>query len=221
MKIVAHIPVKLRSQRLPGKNIKQLGGKPLIHYVQQTIKSVKGIDEVFVYCSDERIKGYLLDGVRFLKRSPSLDSDSTKINEVLQAFAKDVKADLYVLVHATAPFISAASIEAGLEAVKSGAADSALAVEKMQDFFWQDGKPLNYDPASIPRTQDLNPIYKETCGLYIFSYDLLMKHNRRVGFAPKLIEVSTREAVDIDTEEDFMLAQAMLNANGRGALTTL
>lgn len=216
MKTVAVIPIKFHNQRLPGKNIKLLGGKPLISYIQQTIKKVADIDKVYVYCSDERIKDYLLDGVKYLKRSETLDRDTTKINDVLSAFAKDVKADYYVLVHATAPFVSADSIKIGIDAIKDGVADSALAVEKMQHFLWQDGKPLNYNPADIPRTQDLNPIFKETSGFYIYSYDMIMKENRRVGNRPKLVEVNGRERIDIDEEEDFIMAQMILNTDRGG-----
>ena len=83
----------------------------------------------------------------------------------------------------------------------------------MQDFLWQDGKPLNYDPSNIPRTQDLKPIYKETSGFYIYSKDLITKHNRRVGFKPKLVAVSGFEAIDIDEEEDFILAETILKTH--------
>lgn len=213
MKTVALIPIKFHNQRLPGKNIKPLNGKPLISYIQETVKKVSGIDNIYVYCSDERVVDYLLPGIKYLKRPTSLDTDTTKINEVLLSFARNVDSDLYILVHATAPFISADSIQKGLDAVIGGEADSALAVETMQDFLWQDGKPLNYDPSNIPRTQDLKPIYKETSGFYIYSKDLITKHNRRVGFKPKLVAVSGFEAIDIDEEEDFILAETILKTH--------
>lgn len=215
MKIVALIPIKFHNQRLPGKNIKPLGGKPLISYIQETLKKVKGIDDIYVYCSDERIKPYLLDGVKYLKRSEELDKDSTKINEVLKSFACDVSADYYLLTHATAPFISAESIQSGVDAVLNGKADSALSVERLYDFLWKDGVPMNYDPANIPRTQDLDPIYKETCGYYIYSRYLILNENRRVGKNPALIEVSEIEAVDINNADDFELADAIYSSKAK------
>lgn len=211
MKTIALIPIKFNNRRLPGKNIKPLGGRPLMQHIQETLLQVKGIDEIYVYCSDEGVKEYLLPGVCYLKRPQSLDQDSTKINEVLASFAQAKKADLYLLTHATAPFIKAESIQKGIDAVKSGNYDSAFAVIRQQDFLWQNGKPLNYDLSAIPRTQDLVPIYRETCGFYLYTYRQIMGQNRRIGDKPYFVEVSEIEAVDIDEQEDFDLAEAIVN----------
>ncbi|HBT65405.1 MAG TPA: HAD family hydrolase [Ruminococcaceae bacterium] len=214
MKNVAFVPVKLNSQRLPNKNIKPFdNGDPLISYILKTLKQVKSIDEIYVYCSNEEIKKYLPEGIKYLRRSATLDSDKTLINEVLTSFAKDVVADVYVLAHATAPFLRHESIERGLIKVNSGEYDSALTVKKMQDFIWQNGKPFNYDLNNIQRTQDLEPLYIETTGLYIYSRELILKHNRRIGEKPYLIEVSEIEAVDINETSDFEIANAIFNSN--------
>ena len=211
MKTIALIPIKFNNRRLPGKNIKPLGGRPLMQYIQETLLQVKGIDEIYVYCSDEGVKEYLLPGVCYLQRPQSLDQDSTKINEVLASFAQAKKADLYLLTHATAPFIKAESIQKGIDAVKSDNYDSAFAVIRQQDFLWQNGKPLNYDLSAIPRTQDLVPIYRETCGFYLYTYWQIVEQNRRIGDKPYFVEVSEIEAVDIDEQEDFDLAEAIVN----------
>ena len=211
MKTIALIPIKFNNRRLPGKNIKPLGGRPLMQYIQETLLQVKGIDEIYVYCSDEGVKEYLLPGVCYLKRPQSLDQDSTKINEVLASFAQAKKADLYLLTHATAPFIKAESIQKGIDAVKSDNYDSAFAVIRQQDFLWQNGKPLNYDLSAIPRTQDLVPIYRETCGFYLYTYWQIVEQNRRIGDKPYFVEVSEIEAVDIDEQEDFDLAEAIVS----------
>ena len=211
MKTIALIPIKFNNRRLPGKNIKPLGGRPLMQYIQETLLQVKGIDEIYVYCSDEGVKEYLLPGVCYLQRPQSLDQDSTKINEVLASFAQAKKADLYLLTHAPAPFIKAESIQKGIDAVKSGNYDSAFAVIRQQDFLWQNGKPLNYDLSAIPRTQDLEPIYRETCGFYLYTYRQIMGQNRRIGDKPYFVEVSEIEAVDIDEQEDFDLAEAIVS----------
>ena len=219
MKTIALIPIKFNNRRLPGKNIKPLGGRPLMQYIQETLLQVKGIDEIYVYCSDEGVKEYLLPGVCYLQRPQSLDQDSTKINEVLASFAQAKKADLYLLTHATAPFIKAESIQKGIDAVKSGNYDSAFAVIRQQDFLWQNGKPLNYDLSAIPRTQDLEPIYRETCGFYFYSYAQIVDRNRRIGENPCLIEVDEEESVDIDEADDFAMAECVLNMkvrNNRG-----
>lgn len=212
MKTVAVVPMKLNNRRLPQKNIKAFtNGEPLCQYILSTLLKVEGIDEVYVYCSDEVIKNYIPEGVKYLKRSASLDLDTTKMNEVLECFARDVPADVYVMTHTTAPFISAESISKGLRAVLSGDHDSSFAVKKLQDFLWKDGKPFNYQLDNIPRTQDLPPLYEETSGFYIYRSEIITDMHRRIGNTPYLVEVGEIEAIDIDEPEDFEIADAVYN----------
>ena len=132
-KVVAFVPMKLNNERLPGKNTKAFnGGKPLLTYILDTLTKVKGVDEAYVYCSNDEVKKYLPDGIKFLKRSESLDTSSTLIIDVLKAFAEDVDADIYVLTHATAPFIKAKTIETAIDKVKNEEYDSAFTVKPIQ-----------------------------------------------------------------------------------------
>lgn len=134
-KVVAFVPMKLNNERLPGKNTKAFkGGKPLLTYILDTLTKVEGIDETYVYCSNEEVKKYLPNGIKFLKRSESLDTSSTLIIDVLKAFAEDVDADIYVLAHATAPFIKAKTIETAIDKVKNEEYDSAFTVKPIQEF---------------------------------------------------------------------------------------
>lgn len=212
MKTVAIVPMKLNNRRLPQKNTKPFtNGKPLCHYILSTLLTVDGIDEVYVYCSNPDIQEFIPNGVKYLRRSENLDQDSTKMNEVLKCFAKDVSADIYVMTHTTAPFITRESISKGLKAVESGEYDSSFAAKKLQDFLWKDGAPFNYELDSIPRTQDLPPLYEETSGFYIYKKEVIMELNRRIGDKPFIVEVSEIESVDIDEAEDFMIADAIFN----------
>lgn len=212
METVAIVPMKLNNRRLPQKNTKSFtNGEPLCHYILSTLLRVDGIDEVYVYCSNPSIQEFIPKGVKYLKRSENLDQDSTKMNEVLQSFARDVPSDVYVMTHTTAPFISVESITKGLEAVKTGEYDSAFAAKKLQDFLWKDGKPFNYSLDAIPRTQDLPPLYEETSGFYIYKSNVITDLNRRVGNNPFIVEVSEIESIDIDEPEDFKIADAVFN----------
>ena len=87
--------------------------------------------------------------------------------------------------------------------------DSAFTVEKIQTFMWGNGKPINFDPDHFPRTQDLNPIYMETSGAFVFPKYVFEKYNRRIGVSPCLVEVDNFESCDIDTEYDMTVAQAL------------
>jgi len=212
MKIVAVVPMKLNNRRLPQKNTKKFtNGNPLCYYILSTLLTVDSIDEVYVYCSNPEIKGYIPEGVKFLKRSETLDLDSTKMNEVLGCFAKDVPADIYVMTHTTAPFISKQAIEQGINAVISGKYDSSFAAKKLQDFLWMNNRPFNYELDNIPRTQDLPILYEETSGFYIYEKEVMTKYNRRIGECPYIVEVGEIESVDIDEAEDFLIADAIFN----------
>lgn len=212
MKVVAVVPMKLNNRRLPQKNTKSFtNGKPLCYYILSTLLKIEQIDEVYVYCSNPEIKDFIPEGVTYLKRSESLDQDTTKMNEVLMSFAKDVPADVYVMTHTTAPFISCESIQKGIEAVVEKGYDSSFAAKKLQDFLWKEGKPFNYDLANIPRTQDLDPLYEETSGFYIYKHDVITKYNRRIGNHPYIVEIGEVESIDIDEAEDFAIADAVFN----------
>ena len=212
MKTVAIVPMKLNNRRLPQKNTKSFtNGKPLCYYILSTLLIVDGIDEVYVYCSNPDIKDFIPEEVKFIQRSETLDQDTMSMTEVLMCFTKEVNADIYVMTHTTAPFISKESIEKGLKAVVGGRYDSSFAAKKLQDFLWKDGKPFNYDLTNIPRTQDLPALYEETSGFYIYRRDVMMKYHRRIGETPYIVEVSEIEAVDIDEPEDFMIADSIYN----------
>ena len=212
MKTVAVVPMKLNNRRLPQKNTKSFtNGKPLCYYILSTLLTVEGIDDVYVYCSRPEIGDYIPAGVKYLKRSASLDQDTSKMNEVLRSFSTDITADIYVMSHTTAPFIKRESIEKGLRAVKSGEYDSSFAAKKFQDFLWKDGAPFNYELDNIPRTQDLPLLFEETSGFYIYKSEVMTKLNRRIGDNPYIVEVGEIESIDIDETEDFMIADAIYN----------
>lgn len=212
MKVVAVVPIKLNSRRLANKNIRSFSnGQPLCHYILSTLLKVSAIDEVYVYCSNEKIKGYLPAGIKFLERDPKLDQDTTKINEVLTEFVNTIHADIYVMSHATAPFLTKDTIEKGLNVVLQKKYDSAFSVKKLQDFLWIKGTPFNYDLQNIPRTQDIEIIYEETSGVYIFERSVFLERKCRIGDKPYLIEIGEIEGIDIDDEEDFIIADAVFN----------
>lgn len=134
MTVKAIIPVKMNNERLPGKNTRILGDKPLMHYIQTALLKTDSIDTICVFCSNEEIKKYLLDGVEFLKRPEYLDLPSSNFTQIFECFMKDNDADIYVYAHATAPFISTETINDCINAVLSGKYDSAFCARKIQDF---------------------------------------------------------------------------------------
>lgn len=210
MKVVAFVPIRLNSKRVVGKNLKLLGGKPMMCYLLETLMQVKRIDEVYVYCSSDEVLPYLPAGVKLLKRDTALDSDTALGEEIYSAFVRDVQADVYMLAHTTSPFIKAATISNAIDEVLQGRHDSAFSAQKIQTFTWYQGKPLNYSPTNIPRTQTIEPVYVETSAFYIFRRETWVEHHRRVGFNPYMAIVGPVEGVDIDYPEDFDFAEKIM-----------
>ncbi len=209
MKVVSFIPIKLNNQRLPGKNLLPLNGKPTCQYIFDTISKIDMIDEKYVYCSDEHIKKYMPDNLTFLKRDSYLDGYQVKGLEIIEYFVRDVDADIYILTHVTQPFTKSGSIKKALDKVISGEYDSAFSAIALQDYMWYHGKPFNYDMKNIVRTQDLEPIYMETGAFFIFRKDVFTELHQRIGNTPYIYEIDQFEAVDIDTAEDFEFAKAV------------
>ena len=212
MKRVAFVPIRLNSQRGEGKNLRLLGGRPLMTYLLSSLAAAKNIDEVYVYCSDSTISDYLPEGVKFLKRDERLDSNTTLGAEIYDAFTAEVDADIYILAHATSPFIRTATIEDAVARVESGEYDSAFSAERVQTFAWWEGKPLNYSLEHVPRTQDLEPVYVETSAFFIFQRDVWRTLHRRIGERPYTAVTDRIESMDIDNPDDFLLAEAIVAA---------
>ena len=212
MKIVSFIPIKLNNQRLPGKNLLPLNGRPLCDYIFDTICKVKDINERYVYCSDEAILPYIAPyqsrGLTFLKRDKYLDGFQVKGLEIISRFVHDVPADIYVLTHVTSPFTKPESFDDAIEKVKSGEYDSAFSALELKTYMWMNGKPINYDMKNIPRTQELEPLYEETSAFFIFRREVFTEMGQRIGKKPYICVTSQIEAIDVDTPEDFEFAQA-------------
>lgn len=216
MRTVAFVPIKLNSQRLPHKNILPIAGHPLCWHLCNTLNQIKGLDEVYVYCSDPMIQQYIPEETRFLQRPSWLDGNLVKGFDIYREFIKVVDADIYILAHTTSPFIKVESCQTALDRILDGSHDSAFSAEKIQTFAWYQGKPINYDLNDVPRTQDMEPIWVETSAFFMFKKEVFTIYNRRIGFNPFIQEVSGIEAVDIDDNKDYDLACLLAKAERIG-----
>jgi CMP-N-acetylneuraminic acid synthetase len=211
MKIVAIMPIKLKNERCPGKNTRILGNKPLLQFELDSLKETGLCGSIYVYCSNKEVVPFLPEDVNFVQRQEFLDLPTSNFTQIFENFSNEIDADIYVYAHATAPFITVDTMKQCIEAVKSGEYDSAFCAIKLQDYLWKNGEPMNFDATNVPRTQDLEPIYQETSGIYVFTKEVFEKHRRRIGMKPFIKEVSFKESVDIDNPEDFDLAEVLVN----------
>ncbi|WP_128896354.1 acylneuraminate cytidylyltransferase family protein [Longirhabdus pacifica] len=215
-RVVAFIPIKLNSVRLPNKNILPISDHPLCWHILNTLSKTYGIDETYVYCSDEKITEYIPEKVKFLKRSQHLDGDLVKGFDIYDAFINEIDSDIYILAHTTSPFIKSETVESALEKMIKEGYDSAFSAQRIQTFAWYKDVPLNYNLNDVPRTQDMDPIYIETSGFFMFEKKIFTEHRRRIGFNPYIQEVDSIEAMDIDTKEDYEFAMLISEGMKKG-----
>ncbi|MCX4353243.1 MAG: CMP-N-acetylneuraminic acid synthetase [Lachnospiraceae bacterium] len=211
MKTVAFVPIKLNNQRAPGKNTKKFDdGMPLITFFLKTLVKVNGFDDIYIFCSDESIKQYLVPGVKFLKRPEFLDTQQATPQDIISEFMKCVDADVYAVCHCTSPFVTVKHFEECVASAKSQMFDSAFTAEKQQRLMWTEkNEPMNFEPENIPRTQDLPVYYSEISAAYVFKKEVFKKYKKRIGIQPHITVVSGIECIDIDYPEDFEIANAI------------
>ena len=219
-RLVAVVPMRHNSERVPGKNYRDLGGKPLFHWIVDTLLSIPAIDEVVIDTDSPTIisdveKAY--PQVRVLLRPEHLRAGEIAMNDVLLNTAEQVNADILLQTHSTNPFLSAATVESAIARfyAKENDCDSVFGVTRLQARLWTGaGEAVNHDPAILLRTQDLEPIYLENSCFYIFTPEILRERGNRIGARPLLVETPPMEAIDIDEESDFQLAIAVAGLQG-------
>jgi len=216
-RVTAFVPIRLNSSRVAQKSIRPLNGKALSRYLLETLLATPGLDRVCVFCSDESVLDHIPAGVDFIHRPKELDGNLTLGIEIYRSFLQAVDSEFYLLAHVTSPFLRPQTIGAAVEAVRSGERDSALTVRPIQTFCWYQGRPLNYELTNVKRTQDLDPVYAETSACYLFPRALMAEKGRRVGDNPYFIVTDFPEDIDIDTEADFLLAEAWLRSQPASA----
>ncbi len=135
------------------------------------------------------------------------------MNDVLVHDVRQVPAKFYLQTHSTNPFLRSETISKAiatfLEAYPQN--DSLFSVTRFQSRLWnQEANPVNHDPEVLLRTQDLVPLYEENSCLYIFERESFLARANRVGNMPILFEIEAPEALDIDEELDFALAECLM-----------
>lgn len=219
-RVVGFVPCKLNSERVPGKNVRLLGGSPLVNHILRALAAVPDIGGTFVYSSSDEIERHIEPGVphTWLRRPAWLDGDEAKVQDFVGEFLKAVEADVYVLAHITSPFLEPGTISECVRAVTEGGHDSAFVALEERRFAWFGGLPLNYDLASpVPRTQDLEPVLFEQSGLYVFRREVFTGGARRIGESAFVRVVDRFEGHDIDEEVDFTLAEMIWESRAADA----
>lgn len=215
-RIVALVPMRDTSERVPGKNYRPLAGWPLFHHILLALHTCPELADIVVDTDSLTIKQGLADhfpGVLVLDRPEALRGAEVPMNSVLLHDTELVPADFYLQTHSTNPLLRSQTISTAILAFMADRAanDSLFGVTELRTRLYdRDGHAINHNPRELLRTQDLPPIYEENSCLYIFTRQNLLKHNHRIGERPLLFPVPRDEAWDIDEEFDFQVVDLLM-----------
>ena len=225
MRVVALVPMRHDSERVPGKNRRLLGGVPLYHHILRTLDAAQSVERIVVDSDSSEIEAGLardFPQVEFVQRPGELLGGDVPMNEILLHDLSVLEGDFFLQTHSTNPFLRPESVDAAVAAFDAAypGHDSLFSVTRLQRRLWSEtGEPVNHDPAVLLNTQDLPPLFEENSCLYVFAREVIEARRNRVGERPLLWELDPREAFDIDVESEFELAELLLRAGAVAAAT--
>lgn len=216
MNIVALVPMRHHSQRVPGKNYRPLAGKPLFHHIIETLLAVPQINQIVVDTDSDEVMAGLkqyFPSVNIINRPESLRADDVPMNEILIHDTGLFPADFYLQTHSTNPLLKSESISKAVQLLRTNYPnyDSLFSVTRLQTRLYdKDGTAINHNPKELIQTQDLPPVYEENSCIYIFTRENLLAKRHRISDKPLLFAIDADEAWDIDEELDFAICDFLM-----------
>lgn len=219
--VIAFLPCRRGSQRVPKKNIKPFAGVPfgLVEIKLRQLLKCTSLDSIVLTTNDEEILDYAYslheDRLTVHCRSEALSSASTSTDELV-SHALDLIPQGHILwTHVTSPFVTQAHYEDIVHTYHKQLAqgyDSLMTTTALQTFLWRDGVPLNYDRTleKWPRTQTLAPIHELNSAAFLASAVVYQTFQDRIGRKPYLYEMDKLTSHDIDWPEDFIVGECMV-----------
>jgi CMP-N-acetylneuraminic acid synthetase/quercetin dioxygenase-like cupin family protein len=226
MKIIAMIPARLGSQRMPRKNLRLLNGKPLISYSIEAAKAAGCFDGIYVN-SEAEIFGEIARnlGVSFYRRPEELASNTTINDTFTLDFMQNVKGDILVQVLPTSPLIAPREIADFVAEMRRGQWDTLVSVVDHQIACVHQGEPINFSYMEPHRSsQTMRPVQSYATALMGWTYSSFTDHMNRLGYGyhgadgrSGYFVLKGLATIDIDEEEDFLLAEVALARRAQAA----
>jgi len=220
--ITAFIPARGGSKGMPGKNIKEFAGKPLVVHSIEYALNCSQIDEVVVSTDDDKItKIARKAGAKIVKRPPEFSTDKATTESAIHHFVNKFnnKPDIIVLLQPTSPFRPKGSLDNALTHFTNNGFDSLLSITPTHRFFWRVKEDqttfAEYDYLNRPRRQDMkteNIRYIENGSLYIFTRKHFDKTGNRLGGKIGYVEWSEDYSIEIDTPSDFDMVEKIFKS---------
>lgn len=223
MKVIAFLPCRKGSERVPRKNIRPFAGfqHGLIELKLKQLLAAEEIAEVVLSSNDDEILDFAGtirdDRLRLHKRADALSSSTTS-TDALVGHAVELIPDGHILwTHVTSPFVNASSYDAIVQSYKNALVegyDSLMTTSAIHGFLWNAHAPLNYDRSveKWPRTQTLEVVHEVNSAVFLNSAENYRKMDDRIGAKPYLYTLDKIVGFDIDWEDDFAMAQCVLSA---------
>jgi CMP-N-acetylneuraminic acid synthetase len=216
MNIIALLPMKGHSERVPNKNMRHFNGRPLYHCVAEVLEASRHIS-AFVINTDSRLIAEdalaHFSKVRIVERPIELQGDFMPMNAIIGHDLSVIEGEHFLQTHSTNPLLTVETLDRAIKDYfeSLSAHDSIFSVTRLQTrLYWQSGEPVNHNPLELLRTQDLPPVFEENSNFYLFSRSsFAAAGEKRIGLKPRMFEINKLEAVDIDEEEDFKLAELL------------
>lgn len=219
-KLVAVILARGGSKSIEKKNIKYIGGQPLIFWSIQELLKSSSIDEVFVSTDDDQIERIIRkipsSRLKVFRRSADTATDqATSESALIELIEATKNSDSDILfVQATSPFTKVIHFD---EAIKMFRAeyDSVLSCVRTKRFYWTpEGKPINYDHFNRPRRQDFEGFLMENGAFYISNANEILKSRNRISGKIGIYEMPEFTGIEIDEPEDWIVAETLLRTKG-------
>lgn len=214
--VTAIIPVRSGSTRCPQKNSRPFANVDtnLLKLKISVLKRVKNISDVIVSSSDQELLEMACSmGAKIHERNPIYSSNETTGSELFKCLAEAVEDEHMMYVTCVSPFVQATTYERAIglyfDNIRGNKYDSVVACRSVTEFLWLDNQPLNYEQSLAPPSQNLPDINALTFGFNILRTDYVREHCSIVGKAPLMYGVTELEAIDIDTQFDFAVAELL------------
>lgn len=216
--MTALVPIKKNSERLNNKNFKQFGGKPLYHWVLDKLQQIESIDRIIINTDSDEIvrcctKNY--SKVVIIDRPEHLVGDEITMNALIEYDLQQISGEHFLQTHVTNPLIKIETIERAIGSYFDNLNhnDSLIAVTPVKKRVYDhDLKPINHTLVVLEMTQNLPEILIENSNLFLFSRTSFVNNKgSRVGLKPLAFHMSEIEGIDIDTSDDFNLAELIHN----------
>jgi CMP-N-acetylneuraminic acid synthetase/mannose-6-phosphate isomerase-like protein (cupin superfamily) len=216
MKVVAMIPARYGSKRIPKKNVRLLNGIPLISHIIRATKDAECFDEIYVN-SESGIIGTIAkeEGVKFYKRPNELSTDSATNDQFTEDFLQNIECDVIVQILPTSPFITPEIIKEFTDTMVEQKADTLISVSNQQIECVYQGRSINFEQKKVsPPSQDVEPVQAYACGLMAWRKDNYLENMKKYDCGYHggdgdvgCFVLSGHSTIDIDDERDFQLAE--------------